>query len=146
MKAIDLIKQLEPYQSELSQYTAFKSITDTKKINELVDIWDEFVNLHEVSGRIYGTTKRTPPTNRGCNSCVAYAVQQLITWKNLIETEVDYHYSYKGVPQAKVIEEKPVNDFDKIPFITLRQMAKKKGLVFTNKTKKAELIKLLSNG
>jgi hypothetical protein len=144
MRAIDLINLLEPYQAELNQYSSFKSITDSKRLNDLLSIWDEFKNLPEVSAKIYGAIKKTPPTNRGCGSCVGEAISSLINWKKHIEKEVDYHYSYKGIPQAKVTEEKP--SFEGVPFIKLRKMAKDKGIAFTNKTKKDELIKLLNGG
>jgi len=104
MTKAEFIKTMDGYKSELHQFTTFGSISDKVKTKEIIDVWDKFKNEPEIARERYqGVLKITPPTDMGCNSCKSTALRDVVKWVKHLKKDI--YIEFKGVPQARVVEE-----------------------------------------
>ena len=90
---MNLLKELAPYSAELNAYARGFGMSNTEVLGKLVDIWDKWKNIPEVSKQIHGSVKILAPTDKGCGTCsngTATALKSLLNWKNHLHKK-GYH-------------------------------------------------------
>jgi len=156
---MNLLKEIEPYQADIDRYLKGMGMTDRTKQQAIANIWDKFKNLPEVKAVIYPnvrTSSNIPPTDLACNDCFSRMINNIKTWQTRLNAEATVYFKgVPDVPKAKVTEvvkptikpstvNVPVIDFSQMKMHQLRSIAKKVSIVYSNKTTKEQLIKLLN--
>jgi len=104
---MNLLKELAPYQAEINAHARGFGMTNKVVATKLIDIWDIWKNIPEVSKRIYGSVKNIPPTNKDCNSCCYNAIKDLINWKKEVEKTSYYRLVPEGSKSKKKVDPNP---------------------------------------
>lgn len=144
---MNFIKETDPYLRELDAWKKGHGWSNRESLQRLADIWDEFKNIPERKLEIYGSLNSIlPKTDLSCGSCVGDMLKFVWNWRAKLEHEVTVYF--QGVPQAIVETPELKPEVDKLvgkKMHELRAIAKKKGVVYSNKTTSAELIKLIND-
>lgn len=165
---MNFIKETDPYLRELDAWKKGHGWSNRESLKRLAEIWDEFKNIPERKKEIFGSIRSViPNTDLSCGNCVHDLLTFVWNWRAKLEHEVTVYF--QGVPQA-VVETKGDVTFDTVvppsqnvvdmnkgisevildglknmKMHELRAIAKKKGVVYSNKTTSAELIKLIND-
>jgi len=162
---VNFIRETDPYLRDLDAWKKGHGFSNREALERLAAIWDEFKEIPERKKVIYGNlSSNIPKTDLSCGSCVHDLLTFVWNWRAALEHEVSTYF--EGVQVAEVIEPVkisfdkpqtfpqpepvydiltlPVSDYSGLKMHQLRSLAKKKGIVYTNKTTSKELIELLN--
>ncbi len=108
---MDLIKELEGYNSQLDAWKKGHGWSNKESLQEVVEIWERW--QEEKKEQIYGNLNHNViPTDVGCSSCVSDALSLLYNWREIERPKVKT-VSYKAIKEkVEVIE--PTVDVDRM--------------------------------
>ena len=139
--------------------------SDREALQDIAKIWDEFKNIPERKKVIYqGALGDLPKTDVSCSNCIFDMLTMVYNWRKILEHEVTYYVrdvsvatvetvkmsfdvpqtfpsKVENVPIDYTVKETPL---ESMRMHQIRSIARKKGITYTNKTTKEELIQLLS--
>jgi len=149
---MNFIAETNKYARLLETWKNGHGFSDREALQDLAKIWDEFKNIPERKKVIYqGALGDLPKTDIGCSNCIFDMLTMVYNWRKILEHEVPQ--DIPNVPQATIETVKmsfdipqtfPSVDYNSLKMHQIRSIAKKKGIPYTNKTTKEELIQLLS--
>ncbi len=84
---MNFIEVTNPYARQLEAWKNGHGSPDTKSLNELADIWQDFKMIPEYNKEIFmgsGNTNlvHTPKTDLACGPCVSEMLQMVTNWRN----------------------------------------------------------------
>lgn len=164
---MNFIAQTDRFARQIEAWKQGHGFSDLEALKDLMDVWYEFINIPERRAVSYpGAGGEIPKVDYKCGKCgpLSDALTLIDAWRKHLVNEVTV--DFKGVPQAKVEVVKDIAseilksplfkdatvlssvsnevDYSKLKMHELRSLAKGKGIVYTNKTTKEVLIKLIS--
>ncbi len=171
---MNFIAQTDRFARQIEAWKQGHGFSDLDALKDLMEIWHEFINLPERKAVSYaGSTGEIPLVDYKCGKCgpLTDALTLIYSWRQHLVNEVTV--DFKGVPQAEVVvegaksseeatdlaqdesiyeksdsEDLPFDkktDYTSMKMHQLRSIAKKNpNVVYTNKTTKEELIRLIN--
>jgi hypothetical protein len=104
---MNLLKELAPYSAEINAHIRGFGMSNKEVAGKLVDIWDEWKNIPEISKQIYGSVKNIPKTDKGCSGCVSDAIKNIVNWKKHLEKTSYYKLVPEGSKSKKKVNPNP---------------------------------------